>query len=68
MRLLLDFEEHVIYEIKPAGREREGQAQVNYYVERANIELGGGPWRGVVVTYDRDAAEEYLASIGVFGD
>jgi hypothetical protein len=62
----IDFTAKIIYEIKPVHRRDEGQAQVNTYVERADIELGGGPWRGVVVTYDPEAANDFLTEIGVF--
>jgi len=62
----LDMNEHVIYEIKPSGLSKEGQQQVNYYVDRANRELGGKPWRGFVVTYVQEDAYDYAVKIGYF--
>jgi Domain of unknown function (DUF4157) len=59
----LDFQERIVYEIKPAHQEAEGWAQARFYVERANIELGG-TWRPEVVLYNPPAAEEYLVGIG----
>jgi Domain of unknown function (DUF4157) len=62
----LDFNKHVIYEIKPSHKHDEGQKQVNYYVDRANKELGGYPWTGVVVTYVQEDAYDYFVKVGVF--
>ena len=60
----LDLNNHVIYEIKPSHKHDEGQKQVNYYVDRANKELGGSPWRGEVVTYIQEDAYDYFVKVG----